>query len=1310
MSSLRAPSFLQRREQGAGRRLAHSIRELAGEHLNFYRVHVLFFVFTPLILSGIFYAANGAVHIKYIDCLFCVVSAITVTGLATVNISNCTAFQQAILFLAMVLGNLTTVSLTMVWVRRYFFRRKFDQQIRTDPKLRRRAREAQRRIWAERQMGIRKVQQLLSGRLPNGSSSKRKGSNGEEEKTAAARAAEYAHEKGLPVEHYRERHQVGNAGKAASLGSVSSSDVPEHTPQQPQQQQSKKERGKDRNKKRKGPLTAAMIRRADQPAVLMNPSIIPDSPHLMRDRRASASTGAGGLPASASIGGLGNAPSGSGILSNRLTQEPEEIDLPTGTSPTAESAGAGAGTGSGTNVPSVRIALPHSASSQACDANAGSKTLEKEKRLGYEEDAEEHDDLKSDRGSGAEDDSAEEMSYMRAFQRSAERAERARALRAEQLRRNEQASAQHVRTHSADGHGMPDVEAAADSSEGVSAPHYLRASRSTASMTQNRPGVTHAPQHAPQLHPQQQYDPLRRRARRGSEGAYNFNTGTLPRHAPPLATFDPMPRAQTIGFAEPVGATHRHSHGEQGGLPNFAVTATNATFGPGAGGGAWAGSAGAGAGFSVGGPGGLRHRPTGLEFERTATRRSMMTQGSYRDLRRTRTSMSGLQIHRTMSMTKNTGFGGWPTPVDFGRYILNTIFHRSQVMPRTSTLASTHSLGGRGLSDSMTEGVRTAPYFSFDVLVSRNSQFHQLTEEQRDELGGVEYQAIDLLSKIIPAYILFVNFFFIILNVPYANSKAFQDKYGSVFEVQGTHAPNWTWYWFFANISAYTNTGMSLIDTSMTQQQDAYLPLTSIAMLILLGNTAFPIALRLFIWVFSKLTPSSSRTHESLRFLLDHPRRCFVYLFPSSQTWFLLFILCMLNVTDWVMFLLLDIGNPIIEAIPVGQRIFDGLVQGVAVRAAGWQVVSILTLAPAVQTLFVIMMYLSAFPIAMSVRSTNVYEEKSLGIFEDVSEKEEEPNELNARVWSRYLASHARRQLAFDMWWLGLALWLLCIVQRDEITDPASNGWFTVFSCLFELTSAYGTVGLSTGTPSDAFSLSGRFNTLGKLIVIAVMLRGRHRGLPVAIDRAILLPGEVEVEDESAWSMPGYPTDVEEGDQEGVGPYLTTGITRPSSTQSLEAVGPGPASTGKSLGTAEDAQGGFLRQSLTVISEGATPGESSENPMSRQASKAPEQDDHANMQLQQQRRQDSYSSRCTSESKSKSREGEMADGACGDANEISELQGMPVVHKLEETPASMNRSSGEGQAATSAGQQGDAEEAMRQRFGSDPYLPIIDTQ
>lgn len=53
---------------------------------------------------------------------------------------------------------------------------------------------------------------------------------------------------------------------------------------------------------------------------------------------------------------------------------------------------------------------------------------------------------------------------------------------------------------------------------------------------------------------------------------------------------------------------------------------------------------------------------------------------------------------------------------------------------------------------------------------------------------------------------------------------------------------------------------------------------------------------------------------------------------------------------------------------------------------------------------------------------------------------------------------------------------------------------------MFEVVSAYGTVGLSLGSPNANYSLCGDFRTLSKLILCAVMIRGRHRGLPVAIE------------------------------------------------------------------------------------------------------------------------------------------------------------------------------------------------------------------
>lgn len=61
-------------------------------------------------------------------------------------------------------------------------------------------------------------------------------------------------------------------------------------------------------------------------------------------------------------------------------------------------------------------------------------------------------------------------------------------------------------------------------------------------------------------------------------------------------------------------------------------------------------------------------------------------------------------------------------------------------------------------------------------------------------------------------------------------------------------------------------------------------------------------------------------------------------------------------------------------------------------------------------------------------------------------------------------------------------------------------------------------VGLSIGYPSVDYSFSGEFHTLSKLVIVALQIRGRHRGLPLKLDRAILLPSEklIHKEEEDA--------------------------------------------------------------------------------------------------------------------------------------------------------------------------------------------------
>ncbi|KAI0042575.1 hypothetical protein FA95DRAFT_1564224 [Auriscalpium vulgare] len=483
-------------------------------------------------------------------------------------------------------------------------------------------------------------------------------------------------------------------------------------------------------------------------------------------------------------------------------------------------------------------------------------------------------------------------------------------------------------------------------------------------------------------------------------------------------------------------------------------------------------------------------------------------------------TMGTITSARRPTFSTQADFGGFPWPHQvasriFRHYAPKKLQHhisRTVTIPRTQTITSVHTNN----IGSPSTGARAVPYISFDAVVGRNSVFHSLDSEQLEELGGVEYRALTMLSWIVGGYHIGTQLIGFIIIAAYMTLK----KWAEDFVPPMQHRKISTgWFSLFQVVSAYTNTGTSLVDQSMVPFQKAYPMIFTLIFLILAGNTAFAVFLRLTIWVTSKLTPKDSRANETLQFLLDHPRRCFIYLFPSHQTWFLATVLVILNTTDWFFFLILDLGNPIIDAIPVATRVVDGLLQAVAVRAAGFGIVTLSALAPAVRVLYVIMMYVSVYPVAMSVRSTNVYEERSLGIYDDDASIQEEEvlsagSDNRMHVWSRYLAMHARRQLAFDMWWLGLALFLVCIIEKDQINDPDNLSWFTIFNIVFELVSAYGGVGLSLGVPYANYSFCGAFSTLSKLIVCAVMLRGRHRGLPVAIDRAVVLPFEYRKHEE----------------------------------------------------------------------------------------------------------------------------------------------------------------------------------------------------
>ncbi|OAQ65743.1 cation transporter [Purpureocillium lilacinum] len=454
--------------------------------------------------------------------------------------------------------------------------------------------------------------------------------------------------------------------------------------------------------------------------------------------------------------------------------------------------------------------------------------------------------------------------------------------------------------------------------------------------------------------------------------------------------------------------------------------------------------------------------------------------------------------------------------------------------------------------------------FLANKTVGRNTQFPDLSTEEREHLGGCEYRALRILVVIVPLYFLLWQFLgCVALGAWIANYQPETARQNGI--------DPW-WLGIFNGVSAFNNSGMSLLDANMIPFQRAYFVLITMSLMILAGNTAYPIFLRLIIWAILKVLrvatddETSCDLKSTLEFILKYPRRVYTNLFPSRPTWWLLFMLICLNSIDWAAFELMNFGNPAVESIPLGARTLDGLFQAFAVRSGGFYVVPISSLYIGVQLLYVIMMYISVYPVTVTMRHSNIYEERSLGIYADEPEVESDAEETmqlpnRDRLSSRsplvrrisrsstavsvsqaikrsfipwhgvgvppqrktrgggasvsrisFISQQIHGQLAHDIWWLVLAVLVITTIETSQfLADPVTN---SVFNIIFEVVSAYGCVGISVGLPNQAYSFSGSWHLSSKLVLCLVMLRGRHRGLPVALDRAVRLPAEQMHRDE----------------------------------------------------------------------------------------------------------------------------------------------------------------------------------------------------
>lgn len=229
----------------------------------------------------------------------------------------------------------------------------------------------------------------------------------------------------------------------------------------------------------------------------------------------------------------------------------------------------------------------------------------------------------------------------------------------------------------------------------------------------------------------------------------------------------------------------------------------------------------------------------------------------------------------------------------------------------------------------------TADGFDFSTFIrnnkkniGRNGQFYDLTDDERDILGGVEYRSLRILFVIVGVY-------FVVLQVIGAIALgAWTAVHGSSITAVNTQNP-W-WAGIFLSISAFNNAGMTLLDAGIAAFDGDAFVLTVVTLLALSGCYAFPAFIRATVYLCSLALDSFTHEHEyvawkeAFDFILKYPRRLFMMMFPAKANWTFVGICTALGAVNWLMLLVLSIGNSVLETFPVGQRVGLALFQSLS--------------------------------------------------------------------------------------------------------------------------------------------------------------------------------------------------------------------------------------------------------------------------------------------------------------------------------------------------------------------------------------------
>ena len=324
--------------------------------------------------------------------------------------------------------------------------------------------------------------------------------------------------------------------------------------------------------------------------------------------------------------------------------------------------------------------------------------------------------------------------------------------------------------------------------------------------------------------------------------------------------------------------------------------------------------------------------------------------------------------------------------------------------------------------------------------------------------GALGHQGVQGVKTLI-LYILGITF-----CIELIGALLLHNRFGDIF------------YSIFHSISAFCNAGFSLNSQSFANySNDAYVNLVMTS-LIILGGIGFIVLIdipKIFKWCFRRLF---LRSNEDIRHLFSR---------ISLQTKIAVSVSIALLVLGTVVFFLLE-NHKILYGFTLKDKILASFFQSTTARTAGFNTLPIINLASPTLFFLIILMFIGASPGSTGGGIKTC----TLGVLL-AGAWSMMKNRNNIHVFKRTIPKPVFRKAVMIG---GLAVaWIVVFTMLLSFIEHAHEAMPNYFlRILFEVTSAFGTVGLSTG-------ITPILSPLGKLLIMITMFVGRVGPLTLAL-------------------------------------------------------------------------------------------------------------------------------------------------------------------------------------------------------------------